>query len=85
MITTITANNIFDFIHPETNFINEIENYVTKSNGEYLDCILHFCLKKNIEIEQIVPLIKNTPFLKVAVQKEAERLNFLKRKKPRKK
>ena len=81
----ITANNIFELINPELNFINEIEAYVSKSNGEYLDCILHFCLKKNIEIEQIVPLIKSTPSLKVAVQKEAERLNFLKRKKSRNK
>ncbi len=82
---TLTANNILEYINPDMNFIAEIERHVQGSNGEYLDCILHFCQVRNIEIEQVVPLIKNTPSFKIAVQKEAERLNFLKRKKVKKK
>ena len=78
------ANNIYQYFNPENTFIAEIESHVKRSNGEYLDCILHFCQKRNLEIEQVIPLIKNTPAFKVAVQKEAEKLNFLKKKKKRK-
>ena len=81
----MVANNILEFISSETNFIKVIEDQVRISNGEYIDCIVHFCQKRNIEVEQIVPLIKNNPLFKSAFQKEAERLNFIKKKKGKKK
>jgi len=79
----VKTNNFFELISPEASFLQEVQARVAASNGEYLDCILYVAEKRNIEIEQLVPLIKNNPVIKSAIQKEAEQLNFLKKKKKR--
>lgn len=66
-----------NFVHQ--NFLHEIENFCILKNLDYIDGILYFCEKYNIEYEQISEIIKKDPIFKSKVQYEAEELHFLKR------
>lgn len=60
-----------------SNFSLEIEELVTKHNITYMDAIILFCEKNNVEIESIASLVKNNSKVKFKLQEEAESLNFL--------
>lgn len=62
---------------PSVDFIKEVEELVAKNNMSYMDSILHWCEKKNIEIESVSTLIANNTFMKARLQLEAENLHFL--------
>ncbi len=61
------------------NFLYEIEKFCSDENVDYIDGILYFCEKHNIEIELMSELIKKDHIFKSKVQFEAEELHFLKR------
>ena len=65
------------FITP-TKFSYEIERIVIKESLNYIDAILYFCDKNNIEIESIPKLM--TKPLKERLKCDATRLNFMKAK-----
>tara|TARA_S200002703_G_scaffold116210_1_gene101762 strand:+ start:196 stop:453 length:258 start_codon:yes stop_codon:yes gene_type:complete len=59
-------------------FTQEIETLVQEnSEMSYIDAIVHFCEKNNIEVESVPKLI--TKPLKEKIKYEAMELNFLKR------
>lgn len=61
-----------------TRFAQEIETLVhTEEKMSYIDAIVHFCEKNNIDIESVSKLISKP--LKEKVKYEAMELNFLKK------
>lgn len=58
-------------------FFEAIDNLVWKHDIEYIDAIVMYCEKNNLEVESVAPLIKNSALFKSRVQIEAENLNFL--------
>lgn len=58
-------------------FYESIEEIVWKYDIEYIDAIVMYCDKNNIEVESIAALIKNNEYFKSKIQIEAENLNFL--------
>lgn len=56
--------------------LQEIEK-LTRDGSDYLDAILHYCEKHDIEIESIARYIKKNVVLKARLQEEAEELNYL--------
>lgn len=61
------------------NFIDEIESICINNNVEYIDAVVNWCSKHNLEIEYIAEIIKKNPIIKSKIQIEAENLNFLKK------
>jgi len=60
-------------------FIDEIEKLCSTKNIEYIDAIVMWCEKNNLEVEIVANWVKKDPVLKSKVQAEAENLNVLKR------
>jgi len=60
-----------------TEFASEIEELVWKHDIEYMDAVVMYCEKNNIEIEVAASLIKLNANIKCKIQSEAEGLNFL--------
>ena len=59
-------------------FAQEIESLVqTNEDMNYIDAIIHFCEKNNIDIESVPKLISKP--LKEKIKCEAMELNFLKK------
>ena len=67
----IVPNNVY--------FIEEIEKICSAKNIEYIDAIVIWCEKNNLEVEVAAGWIKKDPVMKSKVQAEAENLNVLKR------
>jgi hypothetical protein len=63
----------------DQDFLIEVENLVQYANLTYLDAVIHFCTKRSIEVEMVVPLISRNVALKSKLQENAEKLHFLKR------
>lgn len=70
MINAVTAAN---------NFNEEIESLRKKKNLEYIDAVILWCEKNNLEVEFAASLIKKDAVFKAKMQIEAENLNILKR------
>ena len=60
-------------------FIEEIEKLCSSKNIEYIDAIVIWCERNNLEIEGAAGWIKKDPVMKSKVQAEAENINVLKR------
>lgn len=60
-------------------FIKEIENLVTRYDLDYMDAVVHYCEKNNIELEAAAGIIRSNLRIKAKLQDEAEELNFLPR------
>lgn len=58
-------------------FIKSIDTLVKEKNIEYIDAVIHYCDKHNIELETAGAIIKKSAIMKNKVQLEAETLNFL--------
>jgi hypothetical protein len=63
----------------QNNFVIEIEQLCHTKNMEYIDAVVYWCEKNNIEIEYAASFIKKDPVFKFKIQEEAENLNFMKR------
>jgi len=63
----------------DQDFVVEVENLVQYANLTYLEAIIHFCFKRNIEVEMVVPLISRNAVLKSKLQENAEQLHFMKK------
>ncbi len=61
------------------NFVEEIEKLCKSKNIEYIDAIIFWCQKNNLEVETAAYWIKKDPVMRSKVQLEAENLNILKR------
>ena len=60
-------------------FINDIEKMRQKNRVEYIDAIVTWCEKHNIEVEYVAGIIKKDPVLRSKLEVEAEGLNIIKR------
>lgn len=61
------------------NFIEEIETLCKENNIEYIDAVVYWCEKNNLEVEVAANWIRKDPVIKSKIQAEAENLNILKR------
>jgi len=59
--------------------IQEIEVIVRKRNLEYIDAVIYYCEKNNLEIETMAEIIKQNSAIKSKIQFEAENLKMVKR------
>lgn len=62
-----------------SSFVEEVEKLCQEKNIEYIDAIVFWCEKNNLEVETAAYWIKKDPVMKSKVQLEAENLNVLKR------
>lgn len=60
-------------------FVDEVEKICQEKNIEYIDAVVFWCEKNNLEIEQAAYWIKKDPSMRAKIQAEAENLNILKR------
>lgn len=60
-------------------FVEEVEILCRDKNIEYIDAVVFWCEKNNLEIETAAYWIKRDPVMKSKIQLEAENLNILKR------
>ena len=70
-------------IKTPSQFAIEIEMVVKEKNINYLDAVMHYVEKNNIEVETAASLIKSSQILKGKVAAEAEELRLLKTKSAR--
>ena len=68
---------IFEKALTTEKFIKDIESLVTRGNIDYLDAVVHYCEKNNIEIEAAASIIRSNIRIKAKLQDEAEELNFM--------
>jgi hypothetical protein len=61
------------------NFNIEIENIILESQTDYIDAVIMWCEKNNIEVEYAAELIKKDMVLFSKIKSNAEDLNILKR------
>jgi len=61
------------------NLLNEISEYCYMNDIEYIDGVVDWCEKNNVEVEYIADIIKNNENFKLKIQYEAEDLNILKK------
>jgi hypothetical protein len=59
-------------------FVEEIETLCKEKNLEYIDAVVVWCQKNNLEIETAAYWIKKDPTMKSKIQAEVENLNLLK-------
>lgn len=60
-------------------FVTEIENLCKEKNIEYIDAVVMWCEKNNLEVETAAYWIRKDSTMKSKIQAEAEELNILKR------
>lgn len=58
-------------------FINEIESLMKRGYESYLDAIVDYCSKNNMDIETAASILKSSSKMKSILQKEAEKINLL--------
>jgi hypothetical protein len=56
---------------------DSIDSIVINHKISYIDAVVYYCEKNNLEIEAFAKLIKSNEMLKAKIQTEAESLNFL--------
>ena len=70
---------VFDKAITQEKMIREIERIVVEYGADYIDAIVHYCTKNDIEIETVASIIKSSGKLRSRLQAEGEQLNFLPR------
>lgn len=58
-------------------FINEIEELKKKGYDNYIDTIIDYCAKNNMDVETAASMLKSSTKMKSILQKEAESINML--------
>ena len=62
-----------------SNFVQDVERLCREKNLEYIDAVVMWCERNNLDIETAAYWIKKDPAMKSKIQTEAENLNILKR------
>ena len=60
-------------------FMEDIDAMRRKTNVEYIDAVVFWCEKNNVEVEYVAAIIKKDPVFKSKIMMEAEELNFMKK------
>lgn len=63
----------------KNNFVEEIESICREKNIEYIDAVVMWCQKNNLEVETAAYWIKKDSSMRMKIQAEAETLNILKK------
>ena len=71
--------SVISIVNSNSSFSIEIEKLVTSKNLDYIDAVVHWCSKNNLEVEYAANMIKKDPVLKSKMQIEAENINVLKK------
>lgn len=58
-------------------FLEEIEKIRAISKTDYMDAVLHYCEKNDLDIDSVAQFIRKNSLLKAKIQEEAEQLNYL--------
>lgn len=58
-------------------FAEEIEELVWQYDIDYIDAVMLYCERNNLEVETVASLVKGNANLKSRMQSDAENLNFL--------
>jgi len=58
-------------------FNEDIQQMVKQHDMNYLDAIIAWCEEKNIDVEQVVPLIRKSSVIKAKLENDASDLNLL--------
>jgi len=58
-------------------FNNEIVK-MCRNNVDYIDAVVTWCERNNVDVEVLAGVIKKDPVIKSKLQADAENLNFLK-------
>jgi predicted metallopeptidase len=66
-------------IKSPSDFVIEIEMIVKDKNCEYMDAIMIYCERNNMEVETVADIIKHNSILKSKLQYEAEVMNMMKK------
>ncbi len=66
-------------IQLNTEFPAEIEKLVRENEIEYMDAVILWCERNNLEVEFAAEMIRRNAALKAKIQIEAENLNFMKK------
>jgi hypothetical protein len=61
---------------PQTFYV-EIEKLVCELKTDYMDAVVHYCEKNDIELETAASIIRSNGKIKAIIQNEAEDLNLL--------
>lgn len=69
----------FSKVMSSDKFYKELERLVKVHNLSYMDAIIHFCEKNEIEVETAASMIRGNMRIKAVLQVEGEQLNFLPR------
>ena len=64
-------------IKTPNNILVEIESLVSQKGLSYIDAMLHYCDKNQIEPDVLGEMVRGSHIFKQKVQTEAEDLNFL--------
>lgn len=72
-MSQIKVNSVVDV----KEFLKEIEILVDEKKMEYIDAVVYYCEKNNMEIETAAQLIKQNQRFKAKIRTEAESLHFL--------
>lgn len=70
---------IRDIVNNSYTFFKEILNIANNDNLSYIDAVVHYCEKNEIELEVAAKLIKGNSTLKTLLENEGQSLNFLKK------
>lgn len=71
----MTEENISSIINVQF-FIDSIEKLVEEKKIDYLDAVMYFCDKNNLEIETAADMIKSSAKLKSKIKFDAEALGY---------
>jgi hypothetical protein len=63
----------------KNSFVEEIEILCREKNIEYIDAIVMWCEKNNLEVETAAYWVKKDHSMRMKIQAEAENLNIIKR------
>jgi len=58
-------------------FLSEIESLVKNKKLDYMDAVIYYCERNNIDVETAAVFVKDCQKMKSKIQEEAEALNFL--------
>jgi len=58
-------------------FIKEIDSLAAEHRLDYIDAVVYYCEKNNIEIETAASLVKSSSKIKAKIQLAAEEKNYL--------
>tara|TARA_R110000822_G_scaffold3972_17_gene17013 strand:- start:20 stop:280 length:261 start_codon:yes stop_codon:yes gene_type:complete len=61
------------------NFTILIEEFVARTGSDYLDAMVHFAEKNNVEIDTVAGLVRNSHVLKAKLAAESEKTQLIKR------